>query len=231
MNKTILVIEDEIKIRKVVRSYLENADFMVAEAGDGKSALTLFDRLKPDLVILDLMLPGESGESVCRALRRISRVPVIMLTAKAGEADQVAGFRHGADDYVTKPFSPRTLVARVQALLRRVSAVPSAAAEELAFDRGRLVISVPRNEVRVNRRSVALTKSEFGILACLAGSPGRVFSRDDLLHYALADGSQAGDRVIDSHIKALRKKIEADPAAPRYIETVFGRGYKFQRKP
>jgi DNA-binding response OmpR family regulator len=220
MNKTILVIEDEIKIRKVVRSYLENADFMVAEAGDGKSALTLFDRLKPDLVILDLMLPGESGESVCRALRRISRVPVIMLTAKAGEADQVAGFRHGADDYVTKPFSPRTLVARVQALLRRVSAVPSPAAEELAFDRGRLVISVPQNEVRVNRRSVALTKSEFGILAW-----------DDLLHYALADGSQAGDRVIDSHIKALRKKIEADPAAPRYIETVFGRGYKFQRKP
>ncbi len=225
--QTVLVVDDEKGIVEVVRAYLLNAGFQVLEAYSGSEALALFDQMAPDLVVLDLMLPDISGEEVCRTIRRKSRVPVIMLTAKVAEADLLQGFQLGADDYVTKPFSPRQLLVRVQAILRRVSDEPFSLSDQVDFNHGDLVIDSLRHEVRKAGEPVALTPIEFKILASLAKYPTKVFTREELIALALEDDYQGNDRVIDSHIKNIRQKIEADTRNPLYILTVHGIGYKF----
>lgn len=227
--QTVLVVDDEKGIVEVVRAYLLNAGFQVLEAYSGSEALALFDQMAPDLVVLDLMLPDISGEEVCRTIRRKSRVPVIMLTAKVAEADLLQGFQLGADDYVTKPFSPRQLLVRVQAILRRVSDEPFSLSDQVDFNHGDLVIDSLRHEVRKAGEPVALTPIEFKILASLAKYPTKVFTREELIALALEDDYQGNDRVIDSHIKNIRQKIEADTRNPLYILTVHGIGYKFGR--
>jgi len=225
--QTVLIVDDEKGIVEVVRDYLLNAGFHVLEAYNGRDALALFDQMAPDLVVLDLMLPDISGEEVCRTIRRKSRVPVIMLTAKVAEADLLQGFQLGADDYVTKPFSPRQLLVRVQAILRRVSDEPFSLSDQVDFNHGDLVIDSLRHEVRKAGEPVALTPIEFKILASLAKYPTKVFTREELIALALEDDYQGNDRVIDSHIKNIRQKIEADTRNPLYILTVHGIGYKF----
>lgn len=225
--QTILVVDDEKGIVEVVCDYLVNAGFQVLEAFTGRQALALFDQQAPDLVVLDLMLPDISGEEVCRTIRRKSRVPILMLTAKVAEIDLLAGFQLGADDYVTKPFSPRQLVARVQAILRRMSDEAFTLSDQLSFNNGDLVIDSLRHEVRKTGEPVALTPIEFKILASLGKYPTKVFTREELILLALEDDYQGNDRVIDSHIKNIRQKIEDDTRAPQYIQTVHGIGYKF----
>lgn len=226
--KKVLVVDDEPRIAEVVGSYLERGGFTPLWAENGRKALELFEREKPALVILDLMLPDISGEEVCRRIRARSRVPVIMLTAKVEDGDAVRGLRMGADDYVTKPFSPRQLMARVEAVLRRASGESSVQAGELSFCDEDLCIDAARLEVRKRGAAVALTPSEFRILRTLAANPGRVFSREALITLSLGDDFGGTDRVIDAHVKSLRRKIETDPANPRYILTVHGIGYRFE---
>lgn len=225
--QTVLIVDDEKGIVEVVRDYLLNAGFHVLEAYNGRDALALFDQIAPDLLILDLMLPDITGEEVCRVIRRKSRVPIIMLTAKVAEADLLKGFNLGADDYVTKPFSPRQLLARVQAILRRVSDEAYTLSDQLSFNHGDLVIDSLRHEVRKAGETVALTPIEFKILASLGKYPTKVFTREELISLALEDDYQGNDRVIDSHIKNIRQKIEDDTRDPQYIQTVHGIGYKF----
>ena len=225
--QTVLIVDDEKGIVEVVRDYLLNAGFHVLEAYNGRDALALFDQMAPDLLILDLMLPDITGEEVCRVIRRKSRVPIIMLTAKVAEADLLKGFNLGADDYVTKPFSPRQLLARVQAILRRVSDEAYTLSDQLSFNHGDLVIDSLRHEVRKAGETVALTPIEFKILASLGKYPTKVFTREELISLALEDDYQGNDRVIDSHIKNIRQKIEDDTRDPQYIQTVHGVGYKF----
>lgn len=225
--QTVLIVDDEKGIVEVVRDYLLNAGFHVLEAYNGRDALALFDQMAPDLLILDLMLPDITGEEVCRVIRRKSRVPIIMLTAKVAEADLLKGFNLGADDYVTKPFSPRQLLARVQAILRRVSDEAYTLSDQLSFNHGDLVIDSLRHEVRKAGETVALTPIEFKILASMGKYPTKVFTREELISLALEDDYQGNDRVIDSHIKNIRQKIEDDTRDPRYIQTVHGVGYKF----
>ncbi|MCD8498848.1 MAG: response regulator transcription factor [Clostridiales bacterium] len=225
--QTVLIVDDEKGIVEVVRDYLLNAGFHVLEAYNGRDALALFDQMAPDLLILDLMLPDITGEEVCRVIRRKSRVPIIMLTAKVAEADLLKGFNLGADDYVTKPFSPRQLLARVQAILRRVSDEAYTLSDQLSFNHGDLVIDSLRHEVRKAGETVALTPIEFKILASLGKYPTKVFTREELISLALEDDYQGNDRVIDSHIKNIRQKIEDDTRDPQYIQTVHGIGYKF----
>ena len=226
---TILVVDDEKKIRDLVRSYLENEGFAVLVADSGQRALEAFGRVQPDLVILDLMLPDISGEEVVRAVRELSSVPIIMLTAKSSEDDRVAGLRLGADDYLVKPFSPRELVARVQAVLRR-SAGSSDAAGVLRFGDGLLVIDRDAREVTVDGAEVELTRSEFDLLHALATHPGRVFSRYELVTKVQGYDFDGYERTIDVHVKNLRKKLGDDPHRPAYITTVTGVGYKFAVK-
>jgi len=225
--QTVLIVDDEKGIVEVVRDYLLNAGFHVLEAYNGRDALALFDQMAPDLVVLDLMLPDITGEEVCRMIRRKSRVPIIMLTAKVAEAELLKGFNLGADDYVTKPFSPRQLLARVQAILRRVSDEAYTLSDQLSFNHGDLVIDSLRHEVRKAGETVALTPIEFKILASMGKYPTKVFTREELISLALEDDYQGNDRVIDSHIKNIRQKIEDDTRDPRYIQTVHGVGYKF----
>ncbi|NCA98052.1 MAG: response regulator transcription factor [Clostridia bacterium] len=225
--QTVLIVDDEKGIVEVVRDYLFNAGYQVIEAYNGRDALTLFDQKAPDLVVLDLMLPDITGEEVCRMIRRKSRVPIIMLTAKAAEADLLKGFNQGADDYVTKPFSPRQLLARIQAILRRVSDEAYTLSDQLSFNQGDLIIDSLRHEVRKAGTAVALTPIEFKILASLGKYPTKVFTREELITLALEDDYQGNDRVIDSHIKNIRQKIEDDTRDPQYILTVHGIGYKF----
>ena len=225
--QTVLIVDDEKGIVEVVRDYLLNAGFHVLEAYNGRDALALFDQMAPDLVVLDLMLPDITGEEVCRVIRRKSRVPIIMLTAKVAEAELLKGFNLGADDYVTKPFSPRQLLARVQAILRRVSDEAYTLSDQLSFNHGDLVIDSLRHEVRKAGETVALTPIEFKILASMGKYPTKVFTREELISLALEDDYQGNDRVIDSHIKNIRQKIEDDTRDPRYIQTVHGVGYKF----
>jgi len=225
--QTVLIVDDEKGIVEVVRDYLLNAGFHVLEAYNGRDALALFDQMAPDLVVLDLMLPDITGEEVCRMIRRKSRVPIIMLTAKVAEADLLKGFNLGADDYVTKPFSPRQLLARIQAILRRVSDEAYTLADQLSFKNGDLVIDSLRHEVRKGGEPVSLTPIEFKILASLGKYPTKVFTREELISLALEDDYQGNDRVIDSHIKNIRQKIEDDTRDPQYIQTVHGVGYKF----
>lgn len=227
VNKSILVADDEPKIVEVVKSYLENSGFRVYEAGSGKEAVEIFERVRPSLVILDLMMPDLTGEEVCQRLRKVSRVPIIMLTAKVEEDDVVAGLKLGADDYVTKPFSPRELLARVEALLRRTSDEPAPLAEFFSFHNGALSIDHSKREVRKNGKPVNLTPNEFTLLMTLVKFPQKVFTREELVVRALGDDYEGFDRTIDVHIKNLRQKIETDPRVPKYILTVHGIGYKF----
>ncbi len=225
MAQTILVAEDNSKTRASIRLYLENAGFRVKTAETGPVALALARQSTPDLVILDIMLPQLSGLDVCRLLRAESMVPILMLTARTLEEDRILGFDLGADDYVCKPFSPRELVKRVQAILRR-SAESNVHAES-PREHGRLRIEVNRHEVTVDGIPISMTATEFKLLDVLSGSPGQVFSRDALVAAVLGSDYQGLNRTIDAHVMNLRKKIEPDPRHPAYILTVFGVGYKF----
>jgi DNA-binding response OmpR family regulator len=226
-SKRILVIEDEEKILDVVRSYLEHAGYTVLPALTGAQGLEVFERSTPDMVLLDLMLPDLPGEEVCRRIRRASRVPIIMLTAKVEEADKLRGFSLGADDYVVKPFSLRELSARIQALLRRSSREPLPLVSPLTFGGDQLVMDFSRQIVTRRGEPVKLTPKEYRILLTLASHPGRVFARDELIRYAIDEDFSGFDRTVDAHIKNLRKKLEPDPNSPRYILTVHGVGYRF----
>lgn len=225
--RTILVVDDEPGIVQIARDYLERAGYRIITASDGLSALRLARTEIPTLIVLDLMLPGMDGLDVTRALRgdpATRSVPIIMLTARVEETDRLIGLELGADDYITKPFSPRELVARVRAVLRRTEGPRD---ESGLLRAGTLQIDLQRRAVRVNDLSVELTATEFDLLAILAREPGRPFTRAQLLELVY-DISYAGfDRTIDAHIKNVRRKIEPDPRNPRYIQTIYGVGYKF----
>ncbi len=225
MNETILVVDDEPKIVQLARDYLEKSGFKVLTSGDGQQALAITRQEHPDLIVLDLMLPGMDGLDVCRAIRRESDVPIIMLTARAEETDQLIGLELGADDYITKPFSPRALVARVRALLRRAG---GNLLQQETIRIGDLELDLRRKQLSLKGEIIHLTRSEFLLLETLVKHPGQPLSREQLLeklHGVVFDGV---DRSVDSHIKNLRRKIEPDPADPIYIQTVYGFGYKFQ---
>ena len=223
---TVLVVDDERKIRDMVRSYLERDGYSVLVADTGQHALETAAKTAPDLVVLDLMLPDLAGEEVARSLRETSQVPIIMLTAKASEEERVAGLRLGADDYLVKPFSPRELVARVQAVLRRVNGAGGSAVAA-SFDGGRLVIDSERREVEADGEKITLTRSEFDLLHALASRPGRVFSRYELVTRVQGYDYEGYERAIDVHVKNLRKKLGEDTKTPHYVQTVTGVGYKF----
>lgn len=223
--ETILIVDDEPKIVKTVRAYLENAGFRVTTAGDGQQALTVYRHEKPALVILDLGLPKMDGLDVARALRRDSNVPLIMLTARVDETDRLIGLELGADDYVSKPFSPRELVARVRAVLRRASPEQEQAPSPITV--GSLRIDFERRQVTVDSRAVELTATEFDLLVVLARHPGRVFTRMELLDRVQGYAFEGYERTVDAHIKNLRQKLESDPKKPTYLLTVYGVGYKF----
>ena len=225
---SVLVVDDEPKIRDVVRTYLEHDGYAVFLAGSGQEALEAAARLGPDLVVLDLMLPDLPGEEVARSLRAVSSVPIIMLTAKASEDDRVAGLRLGADDYLPKPFSPRELAARVEAVLRRAAGLE---AEIASFDGGELRIDKARREVSVRGRSVTLTRSEFDLLATLASRPGRVWSRYELVTRVQGYDYDGYERTINAHVKNLRRKLGDDPRCSRFVATVAGIGYKLDATP
>ena len=221
---TVLVVDDDHKLISLVRMYLEREGFPVLAAYDGPQALEMFDRHKPGFVILDLMLPKIDGVTLCRRMRETSGVPILMLTAKVEEVDKLVGLSVGADDYLTKPFSPRELVARVRAILRR-SAPAALTRPRLA--RGGLVMDLERHEVSVEGREVRLTPIEYKLLQALMEFPGRVFTRDQLLAHVYAfDEAVVVDRTVDVHIGKLREKLGDDPGRPRYIQTVRGVGYK-----
>lgn len=225
--KKILIVEDEIKIVEVIKSYLENSGYQVYSVYNGKDAIEIFERLNPSLVILDLMLPDVSGEEVCQALRKQSRVPILILTAKVDEESILKGFNLGADDYVTKPFSPRQIVARVMALLRRVEDDIVPLASTLSFNDADLVIDSIKHEVRKKGEVVNLTPNEYKILMTMVKYPKKAFTREELVCMALGEDYDGFDRVIDTHIKNLRQKIESDPRAPKYFITIHGVGYRF----
>lgn len=223
MSKKILIVDDEPKIVEICRDYLKAAFFDTISASDGPSALAMVDRENPDLVILDLMLPGMDGLDVCREIRKEHNTPIIMLTARVEETDKIIGLELGADDYITKPFSPRELVTRVRTVLRRVSGNSPAEViriDDLTLDRNRYVVVLPGGEV-------SLTPTEFEILATLISQPGRIFSRSQLLVAVRGVSFESYERAIDSHIRNLRRKIEPDDGEPKYIVTVHGVGYKF----
>src|SRR5262245_27957631 len=222
--QTILVVDDEPKIATLARDYLEHAGFAVVTAGDGQAALTTVRQRRPDLVVLDLGLPGLDGLEVTRELRRDSAIPIVMLTARDDELDKLLGLELGADDYLTKPFSPRELVARVKAVLRRTERSPEPGD---VIRVGDVVLDVPRMRTDVAGRAVELTPTEFGLLSTMAASPGRIFTRSQLLDAVRGVAFESYERAIDSHIKNLRRKIEPDPRQPRYVLTVYGVGYRF----
>jgi len=223
----ILVVDDEIQIARVLRGYLERAGFAVITAHDGREALRLARQESPDLVILDLMLPEIDGLDVCRALRRDGDVPIIMLTARVEETDRLIGLELGADDYITKPFSPREVVARVRAVLRRARSAAGAPADEVLHV-GDLTLDAGRRALTVSGREVTLTPSEFEILRAMMRAPGRVFTRAQLLEAAQGDAYEGYERTIDTHIKNLRHKIEPVPRRPEYLLTVHGVGYRMR---
>jgi DNA-binding response OmpR family regulator len=227
--RSILVVDDEPKIVQIARDYLEHAGFAVVTARDGKTALASFRASNPDLVVLDLGLPEMDGLDVTRALRKDSNVPIIMLTARGEETDKLVGLELGADDYVTKPFSPKELVARVRAVLRRGDAASANAGAEIIRSDD-LTLDIPRMSVTVGERSVVVTPTEFQLLATLARQPGRIFTRAQLLDAVRGVAFESYERAIDAHIKNIRRKIEPDPHAPLYVLTVYGVGYKFADK-
>jgi DNA-binding response OmpR family regulator len=223
--KKILVVEDETKIARLVRDYLEHAGFEAVVVGDGETALASARRSRPDLVVLDLGLPGRDGLDVARVLRRTSSVPIVMLTARGDETDRVVGLELGADDYVVKPFSPKELVARVRAVLRRTQAAQAGGPEVLRV--ADVEVDLPRMRVAVGGRPVELTPTEFQLLTALVREPGRVFTRGQLLDAVHGVAFESYERAIDAHVKNLRKKLEPTPSHPRYLLTVHGVGYRF----
>jgi two-component system alkaline phosphatase synthesis response regulator PhoP len=224
MASTILIVEDEVELAQVLRDYLERAGFRVQLATSGAAAVSTFRHSPADLVVLDLNLPGLDGLDVARELRRTSQVPIIMATARVEESDRLVGLELGADDYVIKPYSPREVVARVRAVLRRAQGVPTTPEVLRARD---VVIDRVRHQVTVGENSVDLTPMEFELLAALAAQPGRVFTRAQLLEATQGSAFEGYERTIDAHIKNLRAKLEPDPRQPRYVLTVFGVGYRF----
>jgi two-component system OmpR family response regulator len=225
--KRILIVDDEEMIVQTVKAYLDREGFKTYTAADGEEALRAFQEKGPDLIVLDLMLPKMDGIEVTRRIRSQSSVPIIMLTAKAGETDRVVGLELGADDYVAKPFSPRELVARVRAVLRRLEGGPNAP-ERVAV--GDLEIDLKTREVKVGGSSVELTPTEFDLLAFLARHPGQVFTRLQLLREVQGYTYDSFARTVDTHVKNLRRKIEEDPKEPRFLLTVHGVGYRFARE-
>jgi DNA-binding response OmpR family regulator len=225
--RTVLIVDDEPKLVQTVREYLEHDGYRVETAADGRQALERFYRLRPDLVVLDLMLPELDGLEVCRRIRRDSEVPVVMLTARAEEVDELVGLEVGADDYVTKPFSPRTLLARVRSVLRRSTAAESS---EEALSLGPLWIDPSRHEALWEESPLALTPTEFRLLAALVRRPGRVFGRLDLLEQVQSEAYPGYERTIDAHVKNLRRKLSAGggEAAAASVITVPGVGYKME---
>jgi DNA-binding response OmpR family regulator len=224
MAQTILIVDDEAKLRDLLRLYLERDGFRVVEAGNGREALYVARYEKPDLIILDLMMPELTGADFMRAYRREAQTPVIMLTAKVEESDEILGLELGADDYITKPFSVRSVLARVRAVLRRAMAEP---VEADILRAGNIVVDRAGRIVRVGDELVDLTPSEFALLATLIAAPGRAFSRLDLLERTSGDAYEGYERTIDVHIRNLRAKIEPNPSKPQYIQTVYGMGYRF----
>ncbi len=221
--ESVLVVEDEKKISEIIRAYLEREGYLVRSAATGEEALgCLKERF--DLIVLDLMLPDMQGEDICRTVRENSDTPIIMLTAKSGEEDRIRGLGIGADDYVVKPFSPRELVARVKALLRRTGKTKK---KVFSFNGGGLMINVDDHEVSLQGSPIVLTPTEFRILLAFSENPGRIFSRDQLANIAQGFDFEGYDRTIDAHVKNLRHKIEKDSKAPDFIKTVYGIGYKF----
>lgn len=222
--KSVLVVEDEPAIGRIVRDYLQDAGFRVEVVHDGNAAIAAARRMKPDLLVLDLGLPGRDGLDVTRELRRDSHVPIVMLTARSDETDRIVGLELGADDYVVKPFSPRELVARVRAVLRRSGAALETPrvirVEDVELDQARM-------RVTVAGRAVELTSTEFQLLSALAAQPGRVFTRSQLLDAAHGVAVDSFDRAVDAHIKNIRRKIEPVAGSPHYILTVHGVGYRF----
>jgi DNA-binding response OmpR family regulator len=221
--ESILVVEDEKKISGIVTAYLEKEGFRVMLAEKGEDALRLL-KDDPDLVILDLMLPDMPGEEICSLVRDVSEAPIIMLTAKSGEEDRIKGLGLGADDYVVKPFSPRELVARVKAHLRRAG---KAKRSLLAFNNGRLRIDPEKHEVLIDTRPLQLTLTEFRILMVLAENRGRILSRNQIVNLVQGFDFEGYDRTIDAHVKNLRHKIESNSKSPEFIQTVYGAGYRF----
>lgn len=226
MAEKILVIDDEANLLEVVGDYLRKNDFEVYTADRGRKALEMFRSIGPDFIILDLNLPDISGEEIARTIRKESDVPILMLTAKTSEEDRVAGFFLGADDYLTKPFSPRELVGRVHAILRR-SKGKGSQTEVLSFGQGDLILDIPKHLVLKKGEEVSLTPNEYKILHALVQYPKQVFTRSQLVNAALGYDFEGYDRTIDTHIKNLRQKIEDDIRDPKYILTVYGVGYKF----
>src|SRR3990170_2833876 len=224
MTQKILVVDDELEIVRLVRAYLERAGCAVVTASEGREALAVFRHERPNLVVLDLNLPGIDGLDVCRAMRRDSDVPIIMLTARLEETDRLIGLELGADDYVVKPFSPREIVARVRAVLRRSEGVP--VRPEVITAAG-ITIDLTRRTASLNKKPLDLTTMEFDLLAILIEHPGQVFSRLQLLDRVQGAAYEGYERTIDVHIKNLRKKLIDDPQNPRFIETVRGVGYRF----
>jgi two-component system alkaline phosphatase synthesis response regulator PhoP len=220
---TILIVDDEPKIVTLARDYLERAGFTVASVADGASAMAAFHAVAPDLIVLDLGLPGRDGLDVTRLVRKESNVPIVILTARGEESDKLVGLELGADDYIVKPFSPKELVARVRAVLRRAAA---AAAPADVLHAGDLTLDVPRMRLTVGGRDVELTVTEFQLVTALARQPGRIFTRAQLLDAVHGIAFESYERAIDTHIKNLRRKIEPDPRRPRYVLTVYGVGYK-----
>jgi DNA-binding response OmpR family regulator len=223
--KTILVVDDEPKIVQIARDYLQHAGFAVVTARDGKEALTQTRAHKPNLVVLDLGLPSLDGLDVTRAIRKESNVPIIMLTARVEESDKLVGLEIGADDYLTKPFSPKELVARVRVVLRRIENATAAVAEMVRV--ADVTLDVPRMKATVGNRAIELTPTEFQLLATLARQPGRIFTRAQLLDTVRGVAFESYERAIDAHIKNIRRKLEPNPHEPRYLLTVYGVGYKF----
>lgn len=224
--KRILVVDDEQKIVEVVKSYLEHSGYEVYTAYNGKQALELFEKVGPALIVLDLMLPDISGEEVCKIIRKQSRIPIIMLTAKVEEEDILKGLDIGADDYVIKPFSPKQLVARVVAVLRRTVEDPVSLSNSISFNNGEIVINNIKHEVKKNGNVVNLTPNEYRILLTMVKYPNKTFTREELISMALGDDFEGFDRTVDTHIKNIRQKIEDDPKEPKYLLTVHGIGYR-----
>ena len=222
--KKILVVDDEPKIIQLTQDYLENAGFSVLSAGDGERALAVIKIEKPDLVVLDLGLPGMDGLDVCRSIRKTSSLPIIMLTARDEETDKLVGLELGADDYITKPFSPKELVARVRSVLRRSELVQEGREVIRVSD---VTLDLPRMQVTVGGEEIELTATEFQLLQALASQPGRIFTRSQLLNAVHGVAIESYERAIDAHIKNIRRKLEPVPHEPRYIQTVYGVGYRF----
>ncbi len=224
MTKRILVVDDDLDLRKLVSSYLKEEGFQVVSAANGREALFVTREEKPDLIILDLMMPEMGGYEFIRELNKWSSVPIIVLTAKLEEGDKVLGLELGADDYVTKPFSLRELTARIRAVLRRSSGEVQVAQ---VLKAGEIEMDITRRYTTVADQRIDLTPSEFSLLSTLMGSPGRIYSRLELLEHLQSDAYEGYERTIDVHVRRLRTKIERDPRKPQYIETVFGFGYRF----